>query len=283
MRDGILFSAKKSIVERKILKTPKVETATSGPTEVRVLTWRRDAVSAIWAIKSFYKFAGSNLPLYIHDGGLLPEQLLLFRQHFPSAYIVEKKQADNFVEAKLSRNGHKSSLEYRRKNRATLKLFDFFLMSSAEKIISIDSDIVFFRRPALLLDEDSDTRFNLYNRDIEYGYSMSLEDISDTFDLTVLPFINSGLSSVWVESMNFDDINRWLEWPQLKENLWVTEQTLQAMCSASYGVRLLPEEYVVDTLPSSLDGVVCKHYPTSPRQWFYFEGMSKLIETGFLK
>lgn len=69
-REGWRAAHRRWAVQKQILPTPPMRTSRSGPTEIRVLTWRRDWVNLIWALKSFYHFSGVDYPLFIHDGGL---------------------------------------------------------------------------------------------------------------------------------------------------------------------------------------------------------------------
>ena len=43
--------------ELEILDTPPVYTSTIGSVEVRVITWRRDWIEMVWALKSFYHYS----------------------------------------------------------------------------------------------------------------------------------------------------------------------------------------------------------------------------------
>jgi hypothetical protein len=58
-------------MQRRFLRTSPLRTGrNAGATEVGVLTWRRDWMNVLSALKSFYHFAEVDLPLYVHDGGL---------------------------------------------------------------------------------------------------------------------------------------------------------------------------------------------------------------------
>lgn len=272
--------------QRQILGTPPVRTR-PGPdrVEVRALTWRRDWMNLLWALKSFYHFARVDYPLYIHDGGLLPEQFAKIRRHFPDAVLVPREQADVRVQEELARRGLTRSLEYRLKNPSTRKLWDFFAFSTADYLISIDSDIVFFRRPDLLLpDPGAEPACNLYNRDAsDQWYSMTPDELEAAFGIRPRPRVNSGLSLVRRESIDFEAIERWLHHPPMFDNNWVTEQTLHALCATLHGMDFLPETYLVDTEPGGMtDDLVCKHYPGFFRKHLYREGMHRLIRSGFL-
>ena len=281
-REGLHRAWYRRRMQRKILETPAVDTAASGPVEVRVLTWRRDCLDLIWALKSFYFFSRFDYPLYIHDGGLAEGQSELLRKHFPGATIISCADADREVPERLRARGLKRCLAYRAVNITTRKLFDFFLLSSADYVVSIDSDIVFFRNPELLSIPSGGLAKNRYNKDDGYWYSMTLEELESNFGIKPPPSINSGLSIVRSNSINFDLIEQWLENPKLAADRWVTEQTLQALCSTVHGMEFLPDTYAVSTRPGLRSDTVCKHYTGFFRHLHYEEGMKHLVETGFL-
>lgn len=280
-REGWRNAAKRLYVQRRILTTPSIETSMEGPVEVRVLTWRRDWLNVLWALKSFYHFACVTYPLYIHDGGLKLPDIETLRDHFPNAVIVSAAEADEKVIRRFKAAGWTRCLAYRQKNVATRKLFDFFSLSQAQQVISIDSDILFFDRPTELIESGS-SGANVYNKDLGYGYSMTVAELAGAFGIEVPPYINSGLSRVEVKSIEFGRINQWLANEKLFSDEWVTEQTLHALCSSLTGVRLLPESYAVATVPGFPGRVVAKHYPGYFRPLLYQEGMVRLLESGFL-
>ena len=269
--------------QRQILGTLPLRTGRSGPVEVRVLTWRRDWINVIWAVKSYYHFAGVDYPLYIHDGGMAPGQDRELMRHFPDATYMPAPEADRFVAEELTRRGLKRALAYRAKNPSTRKLFDFFLKSTADYQVCIDSDIVFFSRPDLLIVPPEGVPVNRYNRDTAFWYSMTPDEMDAAFGVKPPERINSGLAVIARSSIDFDAIDRWLENPKLFADAWVTEQTLHALCSTVHGVEFLPDTYMIGTEPGMCDGIVCKHYPGYMRYALYSEGMKKLIDEGFLK
>ena len=277
-REGLTNAFYRHRVQRKILRTIPIRTNTEGPVEVRVLTWRRDWINCLWALKSFYSLSRCDFPLYIHDGGLIGDQHRRIKQHFPDAVFVSGSDAESQTTSTLLRLGLKRSVEYRKKNISTRKLFDFYVMSKAERVITIDSDIVFFRDPAELVTSLNGRRVNLYNRDCFDAYSIEPSEIKARFGLSVPPRVNSGLASVWRDSISFPSIDQWLVYQPLFDNSWVTEQTLHAMCSAVFGMEFLPPSYVVSVTQGLTEGVVCKHYPTDPRIWLYREGMPKALQ-----
>ncbi len=281
--EGWAHAWKRSRVQPLILKTPPIPTATAGPVELRVLTWKRDWLNMLWALKSFYHFAQVDYPLYIHDGGLLPEQAARLRTHFPNAFLIERAEIDPRVEAFLKERGLERSLAYRKLNPSTRKVWDFFAFSQAQSVVTTDSDIVFFRKPELLLVPPEGVPKNRYNQDCDYWYSMPMDEIEASFGIRPPERVNSGLAVIRVASVNFDAVEQWLMNEKLFENRWVTEQTLHALFSTVHGIEYLPDTYMVSTTPGMPPDTVCKHYPGFYRPLLYEEGMARLVADGFLE
>lgn len=282
-REGWRRWWRRSQIQRQILATPPIRTAHSGPVEVRVLTWRRDWIDQVWALKTFYHFAGVDYPLYIHDGGLERGQAERLREHFPDANVISANEAAVRISAELKSQNLKRCLEYRFHSVLARRFVDFYCFSRADWIISIDSDVLFFRRPSELVAACGNTSKNLYNRDEGYWYAMSLDELESSFGVRPVGHINAGLSLVRRESIDFGLIERWLAHPKLFDEHWLTEQTVHALCSTIFGVEWLPDTYRVSTEPGLAPDLISKHYPGFFRRLHYEEGMTRLSGDGFIR
>lgn len=278
-QEGFVQAWRRWQVQKQILRTTPILTEPTGEVEVRVLTWRRDWVNQIWALKSFYHFSDLRLPLFIHDGGLSECQRCRLMDHFPNATLIGSDQADTFVTQELTRRGLNRCASYRRVNPASRKLFDYAIYSRGRRIIGIDSDIVFFARPDELLRDDGVSRFNC---DMQYAYSLESTELDKLCGRAVPPYINSGLFAIDLGSIDLSAVEAWLGNEVLYSNRWVTEQTLHAMLAARGRVELLPASYRVDTKAGLPPGIVCKHYPGFERPLLYTEGMPQVKELGVL-
>lgn len=282
-REGYGRVLRRRLIQRLILKTPPIRTAVHGAVEVRALTWRKDWKNLLWSLKSFYHFAGVDFPLFIHDGGLAPGQAQQLLDHFPTARFVPIEEADEKVAARLRKANAPGCVQWRERNPVTRKLFDFYAMSNADYVVSIDSDIVFFRRPDLLLPGNDSPAGNRYNKDNAYYYSAPLDALEASCGIRPLPLINSGLSLIRPPTIDFQAIERWLENESLFADGWCFEQTLHALCSTKAGVELLPDTYLVGGGGGITPDRICTHYPGKFRHFLYEEGMRHLIDTGFLR
>jgi hypothetical protein len=236
----------------------------------------------IWALKTFYHFAEVDYPLVVHDGGLLPWQIARLSDHFPGVRFILAADADARYPSELRRRGLNRSAEYRARNVSTRKLFDFYLDSTADYVLTIDSDIVFFRKPDELIQPPGGWDRNWYNRDCDYWYSLSLDELEASFGVRPSPFVNSGLAVVRRESMHFPAVERYLGHPTLFADRWVAEQTLHALLSTNYGLAFLPDSYRVGGPPGLTPDLVCKHYPGTFRPHLYTEGMRHLRNVGLI-
>jgi len=281
LREGLVNFFKRIIIQNKILKTKPIITCNSGSIEIRVLTWRKDYINLIWALKSFYTVSNVDYPLYIHDGGLFPEHIETLKKHFPNAHIIDKDYADKVVNAFFEKNKLELSKKYRNSNIATIKLWDYFIFSKADRIISIDSDIVFFKNPVHII--DSNPNKNYYNEDLQFAYSMSLEEIEAAFNIKLPAKVNSGLFNVSHSIFDPFKIEQWLNHDKLFNNKWVSEQTMHAMLAATHsdGVTLLGSNYLVSTQPGLNQETICKHYPGFFRPLFFQEGLPQFYNSDY--
>jgi hypothetical protein len=67
--------------------------------------------------------------------------------------------------------------------------------------------------------------------------------------------------------------------PGILGHFWRIEQTLLALCSARFGVELLPSEYRI-SLTCGAENCVAKHYVGAVRHLMYSEGMRRLYRNG---
>ncbi len=277
-REGLGNAYKRLRIQKKVLDTAPMHLDSEGDVEVHVLTWRKDYINLIWSLKTFYALSEKRFPLVIHDGGLHNRHKHILLKHFPEARIIDKTLADKEVGDFLEEMGLSKSKEYRLTNVASLKLFDYKHYSSAKRIIHIDSDIVFFKKPTEFLDYIDDS-LSVFNKDMNYAYSIAPTALEELVGEHVPHLINSGLFIVDVESLNLELTEMCLnQSAELFSNKWVTEQTLHAICATKYGYQFLSKDYLISTHRGLPEDIVCKHYTGFFRPLFYQEGLHEVVD-----
>ncbi len=280
---GVVNAYYRDIIRPRILKTRPVRLSSSdGTCEIHVLTSAKDWLNLVWTLKTFYHFSGRNYGLCIHDDGTLtPKVLAVLQHHFPSARFILQSEADAEILAELAR--FPRCLEFRRTNTLAMKLFDFLHYLKTDRMLLIDSDILFFSEPTELLRriEDPEYHLNSVNPDVSSAYTVTASTVREQFGFELLADFNAGLGLIQRNSLPLDWIEEFLSLPDILGHSWRIEQTLFALCSFRYGAELLPEEYRV-----KLDGETrssCKHYVGPIRHHMYGQGIPRLLRNGFLE
>lgn len=281
---GLKTAYFRDVIRPRILDTPPLTGLRDKTCEVHVLTSSADWLNLAWALKSFYAVAERRFALCLHDDGTLEEPgLRQLANAFPDARIITRAEADSRLDELLSI--YPRSRAFRADNRLALKVFDFVSFLESDRMMVLDSDILFFRRPEVLLDalEDPSVTYNTLNKDWGPGYTFDPVAVADQLGFHCPPQINSGLGLIHKASMRLDWIEEFLTLPGILGHPHQIEQTLIALCSAKFGgFRMLPPEYDV-RLDDAAPDAPSRHYTGPIRHLMYSEGMRRLHEDGFLQ
>ncbi|HEY9698669.1 MAG TPA: hypothetical protein V6D10_15510 [Trichocoleus sp.] len=270
-------------VRFRILDTKPITRNTNKTCEIHVLTYEKDWLNLIWALKTFYYYSNRHYALCIHDDGTLTaDNRATLQHHFPDARIIDRENADRRVLASLK--NYPRCLEFRKTNHLSPKVFDFREYLESERMLLLDSDVLFFSEPTALLQriEDPDYQLNTVNGDVASAYTIEPEVVKAKLGFDVLDRFNSGLGLIHKQSMRLDWIEEFLGLPDILGHFWRIEQTLYALFSSRYGAELLPREYDVH-LQGGIGGSPSRHYVGKIRQLMYGEGIQHLVQNGFLK
>lgn len=253
-----------------------VLTDDASKAEIHVLTSSKDHLMLLWALKSFYHVSGKRYPLVIHDDGSLGDaEAAVLMKHFPNARLIKKAEAD--AEIKKALVDYPKSLEFRFSNHLAPKVFDFYHFASRERILLMDSDVLFFEKPEVLINriEDADYLKNSVNADVADAYTVDSAIATEQLGVIIPSRFNSGLGLIHRQSLAPGVVEDLLALPGIIGHFWRIEQTIYMLCSAKWGCELLPQEYNVH-LGSGIKGPV-RHYVGAVRQQFYDEGIKTLL------
>jgi hypothetical protein len=270
-------------VRQRILNSQPITQTHDKTCEIHVLTSERDWLNLLWTLKSFYHYSGRHYALCIHDDGTLgPEQYRIFQQHFPKARIIDRPSADQRVLDWLA--PYPRCLDFRKTNHLSPKIFDFLFYLESDRMLLLDSDILFFKEPTALLQrlEDPTYKLNTVNGDVASAYTVNPAVVLEKSHVKLIDRFNSGLGLIHKSSLNLDWIEEFLGLPDIIGHFWQIEQTLYALCSSRFGVELLPPSYSV-RLDKGIREHPSRHYVGTIRHLMYGEGISNLVRCGFLK
>lgn len=254
--------------------------------EVHILTCERDRTMAFWALKSFYYHLGERPLLVVHDdGSLTPESFRLFYDHFPGCTVIRADQADEDPRLRdaLSSLPLCELWRFRCDFQLAKKLYDFPCFSAEPFIVGLDSDILFFRKPAEILEC------------VRASMPFMMSDYQDAYEFNtvdLLPRLNSGLFGLRRDDFDFRLVETLLQSsvdasPARRFQFWKgwLEQTMLAsLFSRSAGRRVLDlSQYQISSMLIS-DRTISQHFVNDgSRSAFFNWGLRRLDETGFLK
>ncbi len=239
--------------------------------ELHLLCQKSAVWMLIWAVYSFLYHSKLNPRIVIHDDGSFDAESVRVVEHiFPRARVLPKSEADTLLAARadIPQGVH----EYRKvKNKLALKLADIFLLADAEKIIVLDSDILFYAPPAEIVDfirgaseagaliSHSPFTFPLTAKE-SYIESHALKEKS-------VEHMNSGLIAYRRSAITLDMFLEYIE-NMPNGNDYFSEMTGWCALVAQTDFKFFPgERYIIkgDVEP----GVIAKHF-TSPRRFEMF-------------
>lgn len=135
-----------------VAKIPPLQNSSSDDCELHILCQKADVWMLVWAVYSFMHYSKLSPRIIIHDDGSFDESgRTVLKKIFPQLRIISKKEADELITARA--DIPETIRVYRNiKNKLALKLVDIFLLGTAEKMLVLDSDILFYASPKEIID-----------------------------------------------------------------------------------------------------------------------------------
>ena len=164
------------------------------------------------------------------------------------------------------------------------------MLASAPKVLMLDPDVIFFRRPEALLTElAGDLPSPVFMRDCQDAYLLPRAQMRELLRVDVAPALNTGLVTRRNDAWGLAQVERLLRQLLSVEaggELGLIEQTLiaaAAAASASGPVKLWPEDYVINlTDRLDPDRITCRHYCGPSKPMVMTEAIRHLRRRGFL-
>jgi hypothetical protein len=277
IKHGPSYFWRRYVAPVRDLKGRTIHTDESGDVTVCVITCRKDWLACLWSLVSFYELSGLRLPLLIYsDGTLGAHEMRSMATVFPEARLISSTAGAITVSNRLS--GYPNCLRFRTLLRYALKLTDLPILCGSPRILILDSDVLFLKRPDELmmhLGPNWSERF-VFERDARDSYIATRAEIKRMFNVDVPPRVNSGIMIADVSAFEYSRIEKWLG----NDPIWIHpwgEQTLWAMYAGQERTAFLSEEYDVTEEPHLEPNKVAKHYIKPIRDFMYMEGIPHLI------
>lgn len=204
-----------------VLKTPYFKCNPRAKTEVHTITGRDyHLFFYILAVKSLLRFY-NDIAIVVHDdGSLTNKDTMLLENHIRGIKIIEKRIADKKIAGILKR--FPNSSKYRSSYFNSMQLFDYTFFSKTDKILSLDSDTLFLRKPNQLIEWISNDK-----KEIIWCYeqkALGQEEFLSEIKCDFPPHVNIGLLCFYKQIIDLEKIEDTLG--KRKTFDWVTGQNV---------------------------------------------------------
>lgn len=238
--------------------------------EIHTLICNKDVELALNNFKSLQKFEEfKNVPVYLHDDGTLTETDKHLLSDINNVLFIDRKWAD--AEIKNFIKNHPNCMNYRLGNSKInlwhkIKTFDYFLFSKSKKILGLDTDLLFMKKPENII-ELINSNIPFYFPDIQSSYSFN----EPKNEVPVLNNVNTGLIFIPSEEYyNLDDLEFALS-NLIRNNInyfpsWIEQSAFAHMFykNGKY-VSLSKEKYRIPYFQSvAIEIVECLHFVSYP-------------------
>ncbi len=200
-------------------------------------------------------------PVVHDDGTLSDDDVEEIKENFPDATVIRRDVADKALDEALS--AFPLCRENRKKHPWFLKVFDTRHYAPHDRYIVIDSDIVFFKSPAFVLEwmreypetfwfmEDTREKYSSDRSGIESEMGFPIwERVNSGFDLMLRPAVDLALAEKFLGCCG----------PKAREFCFL-EQTFFAVTGSAWGKGgKLPSEYEISWTNFRRKKSVCRHY-----------------------
>ena len=245
------------------------------PVSLHMVVGKEMTLLGMLGLRSLEWHSGYSWAPVIHDDGTMDEvDFEAWKRFFPECTIIPKDRADKEVSSALE--PFPACRENRLKHHWFLKVFDTHHYASHEHYIVLDSDILFFRRPQLVLDWIKDPFGTFYvMRDTKEKYSHPKQKIVEAMGIPMMEAVNSGLDMVPKGEFSLEFAEQFLTNCSANATHYeFLEQTIFAiMASRAPNGRHLPSEYEISWNRIRRWNAVCRHYVGSVKKdLFFLEG-----------
>jgi hypothetical protein len=213
------------------------------PVEVQVLTGRKFWYQTAFCLYSFALASGRQVKAVIHDDGSLDQrhaEVLL--RLFPGSRVETRDMIMERLDELLPTSRF-PTLRARRLELPLIKKITDIHLGRSEWRMFFDADLLFFRRPEVLIDWWDDPLVPLTSVDAAYAYGYSMELLNEIAGQPVYDFINTGLLGLKSDSIDWDKMEHWCR--TLIERVgtnYYQEQALVALQLAGSDRVVLPQE-----------------------------------------
>lgn len=243
------------------------------PVRLHVLTGRRFWYQTVFCLWSFARAARRPIaPVVLDDSTLTRDCFALIQRLFPLARLDSEASILTRLEEHLPAARFPSLRRRRMEFPLLRKITDVHVGLTGWRLF-VDSDVLFFRAPDLLLEWLREPVQPLRATDVENAYGYPFELLQELAGCPVPELVNTGLLGLRSEAVDWERMEYWCRTLiQRAGTHYYQEQALVALHLAGQTHLAAPiQDYV--TFPKPPEALACRavmhHYVADSKRWYF--------------
>lgn len=260
-------------------KLPNFKIEGKDDFEMHILCQKIDLWALVWTIKSFMNYSQLFPKIVIHDDGSFDSVDIGFLEaKFKNLKVIPKHEADKIIYDKIK--FHNKTVAYRQKGHPLIiKLIDIFLLSRSNKVLILDSDVLFFNRPDEIIafvrgQSNADALISGFPESFDKFQILVNNDYLKSHGLTnkKIEYMNSGIIIYNKSALTTNMLYEYFENCLRQYGDYFVEMTGWNCLIGQLNYNFLPlDRYIIKGRVS--ETTVTKHYTSGRRQELYAHGI----------
>ena len=266
---------------REIITTSHLQSFPQSHVEIISVTSHQDLPAYILAIRSLLHFTNRQFAITLVDDGTLTEIDCNEILHIVKG--IKLIRSPKLFQLIVDIFGEKNIYVQNFNNPYVRKKIASILCTTHDKILFLDSDILFFKKPTQILNWMDNKQDAIYIQDFQNAYIFSAVESKNIFNIYPLPKVNSGLIGISKSMLNQKLLTKVLThaMPLTKFRPPHLQVYFALIFAENVNVKItpLPHSYVVSDhiLQYQNKNNICKHYVYPVRQ-FYLNDAYNLVK-----
>ena len=287
--DGGPFERRRTELGRQAMETaarnlpvlsPSSNSAASS-LELHLLTGQRFWYQTAFCLWSFARQAGRSIKPVLYDDGTLGASMREpLARLFPATRFIDQSETLDHLEIALPSRRFPVLRERWVHYPNIRKLINVHAGQRGWKLV-LDSDLLFFRRPSLLVDWLDRPQQPLHAVDCETSYGYSRPLMNELAGAPVADLVNVGLTGLDGAALDWERLEFWCATLIARERTnYFLEQALVAMLLAGRPCTIAPAtDYI--TLPRLPEARECRaimhHYVADSKRWYFQDCWRRIL------
>jgi hypothetical protein len=231
--------------------------------------WHQTAF-CVWSLQIT---SGRRFSFVIHDDGSLSrEAATILLRVMPAGSIRSADEAERRLDGALPEAEYPLLRQRHRTKPHMRKWLDVFAGSTGAQLF-LDSDVLFWRRPDVLLEWMRDPSEPLFMVDRKTSYGYPMETLAELAGCPMPERVNVGVVGWRAEGVPFRRMEEWTRALEERHGTsYYLDQTLGALCASQNPFRLLPEsDYLCAPSPREIESptAAMHHYVAETKALYH--------------